>query len=240
MNESEWPTDGLSDERIGKLIEWLPDTFSTQILQNQRFATSLHGQDLFALAELGFKSNGFFVEFGAADGILFSNTYLLEKRFAWTGILAEPAKIWERKLFENRTAAIETRCVWIESDSTIRFKEVDVALLSTIDAFSAAGRRPELRKSGRVYDVETTSLIDLLDKHHAPTQIDFLSIDTEGSEFDILSSFDFDKYRFSVIVCEHNHTPMREEIYGLLAKKGYVRKYKQLSENDDWYVLSED
>ena len=45
-------------------------------------------QDIFVLLETGFKRNGFFVEFGATNGIDLSNTYLLEKRFGWNGILA--------------------------------------------------------------------------------------------------------------------------------------------------------
>ena len=50
-------------------------------------------QDLFVLNELDFKENGYFVEFGATDGIKLSNSYLLEKSFNWNGILAEPARI---------------------------------------------------------------------------------------------------------------------------------------------------
>jgi hypothetical protein len=84
--------------------------------------------------------------------------------------------------------------------------------------------------------VRTISLVDLLDQHHAPQIIDFLSIDCEGSEFAILENFDFAKYRFRVIVCEHNFTPMREKIYQLLVSNGYRRVYEGFSYVDDWYV----
>ena len=87
--------------------------------------------------------------------------------------------------------------------------------------------------------VETISLLDMLDKFDAPRHIDYLSIDTEGSEYEILRDFDFDKYKFSVITCEHNQTETRDRIYDLLTGKGYVRKMEDLSQQDDWYVLKE-
>jgi hypothetical protein len=54
--------------------------------------------DLFVLSELKMQTNGFFVEFGATNGIDLSNTYLLEFHFNWTGILAESAKCWHESL----------------------------------------------------------------------------------------------------------------------------------------------
>ena len=47
-------------------------------------------QDLFVLYCLQNKSEGFFVDFGATNGVSLSNTYLLEKDYGWNGILAEP------------------------------------------------------------------------------------------------------------------------------------------------------
>ena len=92
-------------------------------------------QDLFVLSELNFKRGGFFVEFGAASGYAGSNTYLLEREFAWDGVLCEPAKIWHSELKGTRNANIETRCVWSRSNATIRFNEL--SSLSTIDLFSS-------------------------------------------------------------------------------------------------------
>jgi hypothetical protein len=62
-------------------------------------------QDLFVLTHLDFKTHGFFVEFGATDGIHLSNSYLLEREFHWSGILAEPAKSFEVALRQNRPNA---------------------------------------------------------------------------------------------------------------------------------------
>ena len=53
---------------------------------------------------------------------------------------------------------------------------------------------------------------------------------------EILAAFDFDKYSFSVITCEHNYTSAREKIFELLTSKGYTRKFEELSLWDDWYV----
>ena len=165
-------------------------------------------QDLFVLAELDFRKNGYFVEFGATNGIDLSNTYLLEKEFSWDGILAEPAKCWHKELKENRATNIETCCVWRDSNSLLKFKEASSAEISTIASYSDKDYHRAGREGGQVYEVKTISLNDLLTKYNAPQEIDYLSIDTEGSEFEILSNFDFDRHQIKVITCEHNFSPI--------------------------------
>ena len=88
------------------------------------------------------------------------------------------------------------------------------------------------------YQVETVCLKDLLDFHKAPKHIEFLSIDTEGSEFEILNGFDFQSYTFGAICVEHNFGPTQEPINSLLTKNGYVQIHSDLSEFDDWYIQS--
>ncbi len=188
------------------------------------------------ISTLNFKRNGFFVEFGATNGVFLSNTYLLEKDFGWTGILAEPAKRWHKDLRSNRTCHIDTDCVWCDSNSTLIFNEVDSAELSTIDMYCSSDSHRQARKRGKTHRVKTISLADLLDKYQAPKEIDYLSIDTEGSEYEILSAFNFGKYRFKTITCEHNFRPTREKIFSLLTRNGYVRKLERLSHFDDWYT----
>jgi FkbM family methyltransferase len=222
-----------------KFLQNLPEAW---VLPTLKLIERSHGQfhqDLVALAANGFKRDGYFVEFGATNGVDLNNTLLLEREFGWTGILAEPARCWHDGLRASRSCAIETRCVWTSSGETLRFNEVDYAELSTISAFSGGDSRESERKKGRTYDVQTIALVELLQLHQAPSVIDYLSIDTEGSEFDILNAFDFSKYRFRVITCEHNYSPAREKIRKLLAGHGYRSVLSEISLVDDWYV-SED
>ncbi len=193
-------------------------------------------QDLIVLLATNFKREGFFVEFGATDGIHLNNTYLLETEYGWRGILAEPAKMWHDALLQNRTAQIDCACVWKTSNEILSF--VEKAGFSTIEELSRKNQHAKIREKGVIYDVETISLEDLLKKHNAPRQIDYLSIDTEGSEFEILNSFDFSKYDISIITCEHNYTPDRDKIYQLLSANGFHRKFTSLSKWDDWYFKS--
>lgn len=193
------------------------------------------GQDFFVLDALDWKRGGFFVEFGATDGVALSNTYLLEKLFGWTGILAEPSPWWHNQLSASgRTAVIDHDCVWRTSGEQISFEEATRPELSTMRRFSKSDLHKRTKRSS--VQVPTISLNDLLEKHNAPDVIDYLSIDTEGSEFDILEAFDFGKRRFRCITCEHNFTPKREAIFNLLVSKGYERVKTAESQFDDWYV----
>jgi len=194
-------------------------------------------QDLFVLSELNFKESGYFVEFGATNGIDLSNSYLLERDYSWRGILAEPARVWHSELRENRkNSIVETNCVWKNSNETLLFNEADAPELSTLDSFSNSDMHIDFRKNGNKYEVSTISLNDLLEKYKAPRDIDYLSIDTEGSEFEILNSFNFDNYNIKIITCEHNFGDNRDKIRSLLVSKGYERKFESISLFDDWYV----
>jgi FkbM family methyltransferase len=193
-------------------------------------------QDLFVLEQTNFKRNGFFVEFGACDGINQSNTYLLESKFSWNGILSEPGKNWWTTLQKNRNCSIDYRCVWKKSNEVINFNETYSEMLSTISGFGENDMHAEARKDKQTYPVITVSLEDLLRFHNAPQKIDYLSIDTEGSEFEILSNFNFDTYDIQIITIEHNWTPERQKIFTLLEGNGYNRVNTDLTHCDDWYV----
>jgi FkbM family methyltransferase len=185
-------------------------------------------QDLFVDYILN-KKNGLFVEVGACDGLTHSNTYWLEKHRYWSGILCEPASFWHKELFQNRPNCIlEKRPIFSEPKKIIYFN-------------TQAGGRSFIQKETEpkkenVITLESISLNQLFLDNNL-SKIDYLSIDTEGSEFEILKNLDFNKFRPCVITIEHNYEKIkRNKIFDLLTKNNYLRVFKQISRFDDWYI----
>ena len=219
-------------------IQAMPAAQHERLCELLSASSSQLRQDLFVLSELDFRREGYFVEFGACDGFTISNTHLLEREFGWRGILAEPCRAWHSELKSSRHAHVSTKCVWSRSGERLTFTQAPSAVISTITAFNDSDELGERRKHGRSYKVETISLTDLLAQFDAPSVIDYISLDTEGSELEILSAFDFSKYCFRVITVEHGYRPAREQLYAILTSNGYRRKYEEISRMDDWYVLA--
>lgn len=192
------------------------------------------GQDMWVLQQFQYKRYGYFVEFGATDGIMLSNTYLLEKEFGWQGLLAEPNPKFFKKLTENRSSHCSDACISQVTGETVEFILADE--FGGIDAFALAGKHREkvssYKEQDNVIKVQTVTLEDFLIYHNAPRSIDYLSVDTEGSEYSILSVFPFDEWDIKLITVEHNYEPQRESILKLLTGFGYKRIESQW---DDWY-----
>lgn len=203
-----------------------------------RESKSQLGQDILALSLVGLDKSGYFVEFGATNGEDLSNTYMLEKRWGWKGILCEPARSWHKELFDNRSSIIDTRCVFKSSGEELEFSEAIAGELSTLIDFVGSDHHSKARTNLATYKVTSVTLNDLLKEHQAPSYIDFMSIDTEGSEYQILSELDFKNYSFGLICVEHNFTKNRSKIFSLLSSNGYTRVLEEMSQWDDWYVLN--
>lgn len=193
------------------------------------------GQDLWVLEKLNWKRSGYFVEFGATDGVLLSNTWLLEKLFDWNGICAEPNPKFFEKLKNNRSCTTSDECIYTQTGEEVEFIFADVygGIKGTGIDDKHFDKRLAYEKNGHTKILKTISLNDILEKHNAPLTIDYLSIDTEGSEFDILQSFDWAKYQIRCISVEHNFTEMREKIRSLLKDQGYHECIEK--KFDDWY-----
>ena len=219
--------------------EGAPDSVNAgQHRYDARMSTSQLGQDLWVLERTEHKREGFFVEFGAADGVLLSNTYLLEKQYDWKGILAEPNPLLYTRLLSNRECAAKPSCI-----GGTRGIEVDFVLsdeFSTMrdyaDLDGHGERRQHALDQGQIVRLHTTSLHDFLIENRAPRQIDYMSIDTEGSELEILEAFPFEKWDIRLITVEHNYGETRGRIRELLESKGYAVKDAQW---EDWYERHE-
>jgi FkbM family methyltransferase len=182
-------------------------------------------------------TQGYFVEFGATDGIGLSNSFILEKYYGWTGILAEPSRRYKEPLKSNRNCHIDFRCVYSIGGQEIEFTEMEIGEHSSIEGYS----RTSMEESGDLvkdsYLVKTVTLGQLLKTNQAPRFIDFLSIDTEGTEYFILKDFNFDEYTFGFIAVELSQNI--REIDELLTNNGYVKVLSNLSRWDGWYVPRE-
>ncbi len=140
------------------------------------------------------------------------------------------------KLTECRNVICDNNAVYEQSDISLEFTECNV--YSGVTKFLDHPKQQiqqDIREHGTKTIVKTITLQSLLDKYKAPKIIQFLSLDTEGTELLILKSVDFSKYTFLYISLEHNYSePIRSEIRTLLLNNGYL--YKGENEWDDDYI----
>ena len=84
--------------------------------------------------------------------------------------------------------------------------------------------------------VETISLNQVIEEEFNDISPSYISIDTEGSEFEILNSFNFSKYKPAVFTIEHNFTDLQKKIDELMFKNDYSRIFNNLTTFDAWYI----
>lgn len=172
------------------------------------------------------KRNGIFVDIGAHDGISYSNTYYFEKELGWTGICIEPHPDRFAELEKNRSATCIKACV-ANFTGTADFLKISggpemlSGLVNSYDSRHQQRIKDELVQRGgsqETIKADVFMLNEILQKHGIK-HIDLLSVDTEGSEWDIIKSIDFEKFDIDVIVVENNFG--ERKIYDFLTQHGY-------------------
>ena len=209
---------------------------------NKWMSSSQISQDLFVYYFTNYKKNGFFIEVGACDGVHLSNTFMLEKN-GWNGIICEPSRYWNMKI-KRRNCIINKKAIFSESGLIVKFDEFPTSPeLSGLNNYLVDDENKEIRAKGynseafQSYDVETLTLNELLSQNTDKCEVDYISIDTEGTEYEILKNFDFNKYAVEIFTIEHNYIKeKREKIYKLFTKNQYIRVFENLSLWDDWYI----
>lgn len=178
--------------------------------------------------------NGVFVDIGAHDGISLSNTYFFEKEMGWSGICIEPIPKVFAQLKMNRKAVCVQGCI-SDNPGAHQFlmisgpTEMLSGLVDRYDPRHLDRIHREIAAGGGSYetiDVQCYLLTDLLEENGI-SHIHFLSIDTEGGEFEILTSIDFSRVEIDVMTIENNYNDPR--FVPFLAERGFrfVRSLEQ-------------
>lgn len=180
--------------------------------------------------EKGFK--GYFIDVGAADGFSISNTLKLE----WNGWKGLAIDAFPRN-FEKRTNTV------VEQAVLSSVPDVQVTFMIPTEYLDFGGivnnlgtHRDTLQTVHHTtVELKTSVLSDIMLKHRVPLVIDYMNLDIEGSEYEVLKTFPFDKYVVKHVTVEHNfEEPKRTNVKTLLENKGFFRE-KEVKW-DDWYT----
>jgi FkbM family methyltransferase len=192
-------------------------------------------QELFVVSALDFKV-GHFLEVGGTDGILLSNTLALEE-MGWNGAIFEPCRFWHRALKENRKCLLDFRAVTNTDNESISFSETSIPELSTITSRKPQDGWTERRVNSLDYLVETITLNTALNQFNFPSNLDYLSIDTEGTEFEVLEGLNFQMFNFKVVTVEiAGDVDKGLKIKKFLEDNGFRQVFEGKTFWDDWYL----
>jgi FkbM family methyltransferase len=192
------------------------------------------GQENWVLDMLKYKKCGVFIDIGAGDGLKISNTYALEKEYGWHGICVEPSRQYH-SLKKIRKAICIDSIVWHTDNEEVEF--IEDYKNGEENWFSGIKSQFDCHEvAGIEYLKRTKTLQSLIEQNNIGNHIDYLSIDTEGSEYEIIKNFPFNKFKIDLITIEHNYVqPKRQNIFELLSKNGFIRQEIIDSKFDDWY-----
>ena len=177
----------------------------------------------------GYK-NGVYVDVGAHDGISINNTLYFEKNNNWTGINIEPIKKVFDRLVINRPSNINLNCAVCNNDGetdflcNIGYTEMISGIKDNFDIRHLYRLQRENTQYGSITEVikvETKKLETILDENDI-SHINYLSIDVEGAEFDVIKSINFDKVFIDVIGFENNYNNVSVPIVEYLQNKGFI------------------
>ncbi len=186
------------------------------------------GQDAFVVGFLNSQVGLTYLELGAYDPFLLSNTATLRETFDWSGLSVDPNPEVTKRFKEHNLAS--------------SFREVGVAGSNKSGFLHREGALTRVTPVERSSDSsqELITLISILDLVQQVQSIDYLSLDIEGGELDVLSNFPFDKVKPLAITVEHNYRAEEAlAITQLLTRNGYRAVLPELSDYESWFILLE-
>jgi len=178
----------------------------------------------------GGAQSGFFVEVGANRPQQESQTWHLEQ-LGWTGVLVEPQPDLAGDLRRARSARVFAVACSSPENAGRRMQLYVAGALSALDRDRMApGSQPE-----RIIEVPVRTLDDILTEARAPAGFDLLSVDVEGHELEVLSGFDFARWRPRLVLLEDHVGNLKKHRFLRAAGYRLIRRF----ENNGWYVPRE-
>jgi FkbM family methyltransferase len=206
---------------------------------------SQHGEDHALAARFGHRRGGFYVEVGALDGVIMSNTYYFEHSLGWTGVLIEANPTEAEKCRTARPASVVVTTAVVSPKDAGRMLSFEVVrgfeALSTLRMTSWAKSILQRMRDVDERDLQlhhiqvTTATLDqVLSSVGAPKYFDFLTIDIEGAEAQALAGFSLGlSWRPAVFMIENGSGFAAPHIVAYLFRAGYG--YVRSIGPNDWY-----
>lgn len=141
------------------------------------------------------QKEGFYLDVGAHDGVTDSNTIQLD-RLGWEGICIEPHNVYFPRLVRNRPRAVSIKvAAWSKNEEDLDF------YATAPGGWSRVGSPGEIAVVA-IYKVQGRTLDSILEEFLIEGPIDFLSLDVEGNENEVLKGFDLKKWRPRIVIIE--------------------------------------
>lgn len=215
--------------KIKSLLEIDGFELTTRVIEIITQSHSQFGQDLWILNHYGFRPYGFFVEIGSNGGVTLSNTFLLERN-GWKGILIEPNPTIN---FFDRGAILIKCAAGAESTGLVRFEANVESMYSKLS--NVVKTIPQHPRNYQEVMVPQFSLVDVLLECKASETIEYISLDIEGTEIEVLKGFDFQKYEVGARTIETNNSDAFREVKYFMELNGY--KFVRLMNGiDSWFI----
>lgn len=205
--------------------------FYTFILKNNNKSFSQNYEDLIAAYLLNkykfqYPIEKFFVEIGAFDGITYSTTKYFEDSFNFNGIAIEASPGNYEKLKKNRKCVVLNYAVDCVSGEPKKLKEDGVY-----------SKFVESEEESNFTKVMTKSVLEIFEEFNCPLNIDFVSIDTEGNEYEILKGIDLEKYNIKILCIETNFDIEKSKVIKThLSKYGYQKVLNNKFDFNSWFI----
>ncbi|MDH4182587.1 MAG: FkbM family methyltransferase [Nitrospinota bacterium] len=223
----------IDNHLLPNLLARTPSSVVREIfnLPYSEYETQLN-QDIFALMMCRFRS-GYFIEIGANDGFTLSNTVYLEEHFGWKGVLVEANPKNAKSLARRKNSVVVNKAVSSKEGSA---EFIDAGLFGGLKESLDQTHRDKTKDAACI-TVECLSLQSIMEVCASPSRIDYVSIDVEGGELDIVEQMIKVNRRFSCGTIEHSWRMTEyHRMAELLASANYKVIWSGQTEQDIFFI----